>query len=154
MIKNIALLAFLLLYNVMALAQSQEETEGWILKQTEFNLDGRLKYTIEDGELVSRLTLPYALGGETIQKAIPISQITKISFVQTDKYLSYSLMCDNPCAYQADEPDDKQTKFLFEIYKKLNSNFPARMQKALLHLIKLHGGEAKMIKQEVKKEAF
>jgi hypothetical protein len=154
MIKNIALLAFLLFYNSMALAQTLEETEGWILKQTDFNLDGRLKYSIEDGELVSRLTLPYALGGETIQKAIPISHIKKISFVQTDKYLSYSLMCDNPCAYQADEPDDKQAKFLFEIYKKQNPSFHPRMQKALLHLIKLHGGEAKMIEQDVKKEAF
>jgi hypothetical protein len=154
MIKNIVLLVFLTLYTTIAISQTQEETEGWILKQTEFNLEGRLKYAIEDGELISSLTLPYALGGETIQKAIPISQITKISFVHTDKYLSYSLMCDKPCAYQADEPDDKQTKFLFEIYKKQNSSFPPRMQKALLHLIKLYGGEAKMIKHEVQKEAF
>jgi hypothetical protein len=44
--------------------------------------------------------------------------------------------------------------FLFEIYAKVDAEMVARMQKALLHLVKLHGGNAKLIPFSEPKEAF
>lgn len=138
-----------------AVAQpSKDETEGWILKQAEINTPG-LSYTIEGDEFVSRLSFggPAGLGSD-VQKAIPISKVTQIQYIHTDKYISYILMCNEPCAYLLAEPEEKQSKFLFEIYRKLDEKFAERMNKALLHLIKLHGGNAKISKQAPPKEAF
>lgn len=136
--------------------QTKEETESWILKQTEVNAAG-LKYTIEGDAFVSHMSFgPGAeiYGASAVQKAILLSRVTHITYVHTEKYLSYSLMCDDACAYTLDEPDAKQPKFLFEIYRKLDADFPTRMNKALLHLIKLHGGNAKITKESATKEAF
>jgi hypothetical protein len=136
--------------------QTKEETESWILKQAEVNAAG-LTYTIEGDEFVSHMSFgPGAeiYGASAVQKAIPLSRVTHITYVRTEKYLSYSLMCSEACAYTLDEPETKQPKFLFEIYRKLDDGFPARMNKALLHLIKLHGGNAKITKQTPAKEAF
>lgn len=153
--KTIYLIAFLLFVD-NAVAQTKEETEEWIIKQSEMN-SPLLKYRIEGDEMVSEVSFgPGAatMGSMPVQKAISISKITRITYVHTDKYLSYSLMCDSPCAYLLDEPDEKRSKFLFEIYRKLDSSFPPRMNKALLHLVKLHGGKASIAKQEAPKEAF
>jgi hypothetical protein len=154
MIKNILWLTIFMLTSAIAAAQTQEETESWILKQSEFNMDGRLKYVIEEGQFISLLSLPYALGGDTIKKSIPILKVSKISVVQTDKFISFSLMCDRPCATQDDDINNQQPVFLFEIYKKLDASFSERMQKALLHLVELHGGKANIVSPEKKGEAF
>lgn len=144
-------------FSVTAMAQTREETEAWIIKQAEFNLEGRLKYAIEGDELISRLTLPYGMGGETIQKSIPINQIKSISFTHTHEFLSYSLICEKPCVSQFNgntESKEMKPKFLFEIYKNLDSSFLPRMHKALLKLIELHGGKAKIVQQKREKETF
>lgn len=148
----------LTLFTTHAVAQQQtkEETESWILKQAAVNTAG-LTYTIEGDEFVSHMSFgPGAeiYGAGAVQKAIPLSRVTHITYVHTEKYLSYSLMCNESCAYLLEEPETKQPKFLFEIYRKLDADFPARMNKALLHLIKLHGGNAKITKQTPAKEAF
>lgn len=149
----LCLLSFL---SVTAMAQTQEETETWILKQTEVN-PREIKHSIEGDVLISKVTMLNGiggLGGEPIEKGIPISQITNIIYTHTNEYLSYTMTCDKPCAYLLDEPDEKRPKFLFEIYKKLDSSYVPRMNKALLHLIKLHGGKAKIVKAQIQKEAF
>jgi len=153
--KCISVFVFLLITNHTIAQPSKDETEEWILKQAEVNTPG-LSYTIEGEELVSRLSFggPAGLGMSDIQKAIPIGKDTQIHYIHTDKYISYILMCSEPCAYLVAEPDEKQPKFLFEIYRKLDANFAERMNKALLHLIKLHGGNATIAKQEEPKEAF
>jgi hypothetical protein len=156
MLKRIVWTFGLLLFAVSAIAQTREETEAWILQQGNMNTP-LLRYYIERGELVSEASFgPGAgsMGARPVQKAIPIGRITHITYVRTDKYLSYSLMCDTPCSYLLDEPDEKPPKFLFEIYRKLDASFPARMNKALLHLIRLHGGSATIVKQGASKEAF
>ena len=144
-------------FTITAVAQTREETEAWIIKQAKFNLEGRLKYAIEGDELISRLTLPYGMGGETIQKSIPINQIKSISFTHTHEFLSYSLICNKPCVSQFNgntQSEDMKPRFLFEIYKKLDSSFLPRMDKALLKLIELHGGKAKIVQQKPEKETF
>lgn len=142
--------------SINAMAQTKEETEVWILKQTEVN-PGEIKHSIEGDVLISKVTMLNGiggLGGEPVEKGIPISQITNIVYTHTNEYLSYTMTCDKSCAYLLDEPDEKRPKFLFEIYKKLDSSYVPRMNKALLHLIKLHGGKAKIVKAEALKEAF
>lgn len=138
-----------LFFSANALAQTKGETQAWIIKQTEVNPPG-LKYTIEEDELVIHFRLPL----ETIKKAVPISKVKTIFVTHTNGYLSYSLACDSPCTYLLDEPEKKQPKFLFEIYQKLDPTFVPRMNKALLHLIRLHGGNASIVKQDAPKEAF
>ncbi|WP_062066827.1 hypothetical protein [Cellvibrio sp. OA-2007] len=151
---NKFILLFTIVMTTTATAQTLEETKDWILTQSEFNLDGRLKYDIIDGQFISLLTLPYALGGDTIKKSIPIEKISKISIIKTDKYISFSLICDKPCTTQDDDISNQKTVFLFEIYKTLDASFSSRMQKALFHLVELHKGKARIVNAEVKKEAF
>lgn len=142
--------------SINATAQTKEETEAWIIKQSELNPQ-EIKHSIEGDVLISKVTMVNGiggLGGEPVEKGIPISQITNIVYTHTNEYLSYTMTCDKPCAYLLEEPDEKRPKFLFEIYKKLDSSYAARMNKAMLHLIKLHGGKAKIIKAEASKEAF
>jgi hypothetical protein len=150
---TICLLSFL---SLNAMAQTKEETEAWILKQTEAN-PSEIKHSIEDDVLISKVHMVNGVGGfggDPIEKGIPISQITKIVYTHTNEYLSYTMTCDKPCAYLLDEPDEKRPKFLFEIYKKFDASYVPRMNKALLHLVKLHGGKAKLAKAEALKEAF
>ena len=150
---TLCLLSFL---SINATAQTKEETEAWIIKQSELNPQ-EIKHSIEGDVLISKVTMVNGiggLGGEPVEKGIPISQITNIVYTHTNEYLSYTMTCDKPCAYLLEEPDEKRPKFLFEIYKKLDSSYAARMNKAMLHLIKLHGGKAKIIKAEALKEAF
>lgn len=153
--KIICCLMLALLASQLMAQQTKKETESWILKQAEINAPG-LSYTIEGDEFVSRMSYggPAGLGIDDVQKAISISKITQVQYVHTDKYLSYIFTCNEPCAYLLAEPERKQLNFLFEIYRKVDAEFPARMNNALLHLIKLHGGNAKISKQEQPKEAF
>jgi len=44
--------------------------------------------------------------------------------------------------------------FLFEIPKIVNAGYEARMNKALAHLVKLHGGHTTPVKAATAKEGF
>ena len=137
-------------------AQTREATQEWILHQSGMN-PPNLSHHIEGGELVSEVSLgpgAAALGAAPVRKAVEIGKVTRITYVHTDRYLSYTLACDVPCAYVLDEPDRLGNKFLFEIYRKLDANYPARMGKALQHLVKLHGGTAAVVREQAPKEAF
>lgn len=154
--KFFTALCLLSFFSINAIAQTKEETEAWILKQTQAN-PIEIKHSIEDNVLISKVTMVNGiggLGGEPIEKGIPIDQITTISYTHTNEYLSYTMTCDQPCAYLLDEPDEKRTKFLFEIYKRVDASYVPRMNNALLNLVKLHGGKAKIIKAQVPKEAY
>lgn len=154
--RNTAWILGLLFFSLASAAQTKEETAEWILKQSEINTP-LLKYGIEGGEFVSEVSFgpgADAMGASAVRKAIPIREISRITYVHTDRYLSYSLMCDRPCAYLIDDPDQKQPKFLFEIYRKLDASFPPRMNKALLKLIEQHGGKAKLLQVRPATEPF
>jgi hypothetical protein len=145
-------------------AQSLEETQSWILEQDRNNLTD-LSHSIEDGEFISTLRMPSlgSAGGGEVKRSVPLAQIKTISYVHTDEYLSFVLQCaqGDACVYQVVndsdgnfESEERREKLLFELYKKLDASFPKRMEKALLHLIKLSGGSAKAVPFVKKKEAF
>lgn len=148
-----ALLLAGLVFSTATTAQTRQETEAWILEQAAGNRY-ELQHAIEEGQFISRLTLRRLVGETTIEKAIPINKVTRITYAHTRDYLSYSLMCDEPCAYLLDEPELKRPKFLFEIYVALDASFAPRMNAALLHLIKSHGGKASIEKARVAAQPF
>ena len=141
-------------YSSAAIAQTLAETEAWIIEQTKVN-PYQLKHSIVGDELISITTVGSdMITGGPVQKAIPISQVTTIAYTHTNEYLSYTMTRDNPCAYLLDEPEELRPKFLFEIYTKLDASYVPRMNKALQHLIKLHGGKSKVVKAAAVKEVF
>lgn len=148
-------LALLLTNSSIATAQTKEDTAAWLMKQATQNPYG-LQHAVEDGVLESHLTLPGGIGraADPISKAIPLGKITAIVLTQTDKYVSFSLMCNTPCAYLLESPELKRDKFLFEIYGKFDSAYAMRLQNALLHLVKLYGGNAKAMNAPRQKEPF
>ena len=80
--KSIAILCLFSFLSMTALAQTQEETEAWILKQTEVN-PREIKHSIEGDVLISKVTMVNGiggLGGEPVEKGIPISQLTNIIY--------------------------------------------------------------------------
>jgi hypothetical protein len=162
--KKIAfvLLGVLSLVPAIVAAQSREETESWILEQTKFNLDGRLIHKVEGGNLISELTLPFPPGGgDILKRKIPLASVKTMSYLQTDKFLSFSLMCEDECMHQTEanyagkfKSERRSKKFLFEIFRTVDKSYGPRMEKALLHLITLNGGKAKVVPHVVQKEAF
>jgi hypothetical protein len=154
----------ILAFSTVPYAQSEEETVQWLIEQTKPHdlTYVTLEYSVVAGDLKSLYY--FSLGETKLTKSVALSKVTKISHVQTDKYLSFSLMCDNKddCA-RAEETErysDKfvsesaNEKFLFEIYRKTDKSLAPRIQKALLHLIELNGGKAKAVPHVARKEAF
>lgn len=156
MIKRLVLTVVLLfMFCGLSLAQTKEESIGWLMKQAAQN-PGDLRHSVEDGALESHLTLAGGIGGlaDPIAKAIPLGKVTAIVLTQTDKYISFTLKCNTPCAYLLQSPELKRDKFLFEIYGKFDSAYALRLQNALLHLVKLHGGSARATTASRQKEPF
>ena len=154
MAKKVFLSGVLVMLASCAVAQTKEATHTWIIEQTRMN-PFRLKHSIEGDALISSTTMSSAaMGGETVEKAIPVSQVTTIAYTHTNEFLSYTLSCNVPCSYLMKSPEIKRPKFLFEIYSKLDASYVQRMNNALLHLVKLHGGKAKVVKAEMPKQTF
>lgn len=142
---KVVFVAWALVLSIGAAAQSREETHAWILEQSRAMNPPHLSHRIEEGELISELSLgggASVMGAAPVQKAVPLNRVSRITLTQTDRYLSYAFYCDQPCAYLLDEPSSRQDRFLFELYRKVDPSYPPRMNKALLHLVKLHGGKA------------
>jgi hypothetical protein len=100
--------------------------------------------------------------GSLIKRSIALDQIKTVSAVHKEgEYLSYVLTCESDCSYmiQTDSSDKlmdekRSNKMLFEFYTPLEKSFVPRMTKAILHLIKLHNGNAKEIAYVKAKEVF
>ena len=156
MTKPLALaVALFLLFSGIASAQTKEDTVAWLMKQASQN-PRDLRHSVEDGVLESHLHLASGIGGIAgpISKAIPLGKVTAIVLTQTDKYVSFTLMCNMPCAYLLESPELKRDRFLFEIYGNFDSTYALRLQNALLHLVKLHGGGARATIAPKQKEPF
>lgn len=151
--RRILVVILICFFSSTAMSQTKSETESWIIKQTERN-PFEIKHFIQNGLLISQITMASGFGFVPIEKAIPISQITNISYTHTNEYLSYTMTCNTDCAFLLDDSNVKRQKFLFEIYYNFDASFVPRMNKALLHLVKLHGGKATIVKAEPIKEAF
>jgi hypothetical protein len=143
-------------------AQTKEETEKWILTQTDNNTIRSLSYKIENGEWIRKLEPFTMIGdGKTTKNTIQIKDIKTVSVLHTEKFMSFEFTCPEDCAYSVTTnssdkfvSDEKGNRFLFEIYGRLDASMLPRMQKAILHLIELNGGKAKMVANQKPKEAF
>jgi hypothetical protein len=70
------------LFSTAATAQTRKETEAWILEQAAGNRY-ELQHAIEEGQFISRLTLPGIMRDTTIEKVIPIDKVTRITVAHT-----------------------------------------------------------------------
>lgn len=156
------LLYLLALLPALAMAQTKEDTEKWILAQNANSTIRSLSYTIEKGEWVRTLQ-PFTMIGSqnTTKNTIQIKDIKTITVLHTDKFMSFQFNCPDDCAYSVTTSgsdkfvsDARSNSFLFEIYSKLDDSMLPRMQKAILHLIELNGGKAKMVPYQKPKETF
>lgn len=139
-----------------ASAQSLEETTAWLLAQAAVN-PPELKYAFDADEFISEVSFGAgagSLGARPVRKAIPLARVTRITWVRTGRYLSYSLACDQPCATVVGQRGPKQDAFLFEIYGPTTPELVARVNKALAHLVRLHGGEATLAERQAPAEPF
>jgi hypothetical protein len=161
-LMNTLIFSLVLIAPMTSYAQSKAETETWLIEQSRENTQG-LSYKMEDDQLMSVLELPSlgTYGGGEVHRTVNLAAVKTVSMVHTDEYLSFKLMCETDCVYQVVndrdgkfESEDKRKNFLFEIYRKLDKSYPPRVQKALLHLIKLSGGNAKIVAPQKPKEPF
>ena len=154
--KYLAPLLFIPCFVGNVAGQTMEDTAHWIIAQTEVN-PVELRHSIEGGLLVSHVSIARNIGGLSggvIEKGVPIGKIARIEYTHTSEYLSYAMSCNSPCAFSLEEPETMRPKFLFEIYKKLDAGYVGRMNKALAHLVKLHGGHAIPVRAAIPKEVF
>lgn len=161
--KSLWILALLVaLLPALVIAQTKEETEKWILTQTDNNTIRSLSYKIDNGEWIRKLEPFTMIGdGKTTKNTIQIKDIKTVSALHTEKFMSFEFACPEDCTYSVTTnssdkfvSDEKGNRFLFEIYGKLDPSMLPRMQKAILHLIELNGGKAKMVPHQKPKEAF
>jgi hypothetical protein len=159
---NTLIFLLALIAPVISHAQSKAETETWLIEQSRENTQG-LSYKMEDDQLMLILELPSlgTHGGGEVHRTVKLAEVKTVSMEHTDRYLSFKLMCETDCVYQVVndrdgkfESEEKRKSMLFEIYRKLDKSYPPRVQKALLHLIKLNGGNAKMVVSQKPKEPF
>src|SRR3546814_20711366 len=82
--------------------------------------------------------------GSDIEKSIPLESVKTISYKHTDEFLSFVLKCEYDCVYSVvTDPNGKMeedkyiNQFLLEIYEKVDVQMVSRLQKALLHLVKI-----------------
>jgi hypothetical protein len=153
--KILLLLIALLPFSV--LAQTKEETAEWIVSKANESYNHGARYAIGEGDL----TVKMSIGDSRYERTIPIASIKTISMVHTDDYMTFVLKCDDDCVYLVEtdlndtfKSDSHKGVLMIEMYRKVEASLGPRMQKALLHLVDLHGGKAAAIPYQPKKEAF
>ena len=172
--KNILLLV---LIPTVFFAQNKEETEKWLMFQNITYYDAHTSYEIKGDFLSSK----WSFRDFTHLNNISIKAIKEISYEHTDKYLALYLKCNKDCAMfmsvnsdyvepknttpksvrdipKGDDLTNKDVKmsdtFLWSLTGKVDKSMIPRVQKALLHLIELNGGKAKLVAYKPKKQAF
>jgi hypothetical protein len=151
------LLLLIVLLPLSAFAQTKEETASWIVSKANESYNHGADYTIFDGDL----TVKMKTSDSRYERTIPIASIKTVSMVHTDTYMTFVLKCDDDCVYFVEtdfndrfKSDNHSDVLMIEMYRKVDASLGPRMQKALLHLVELHGGKARAIPYQPKKEAF
>ncbi len=151
------LLLLLALIPFSAPAQTKAETAEWILSNANLSYNHGASYEINDGDLILKLSA----GDSRYERSIPIGSIKTVSMVHTETYMTFVLKCDDQCVYfvetdreNAFKSDAYKDVLMIEMYRKIDASLGPRMEKALLHLIESHGGKAKVVPFQPKKEAF
>lgn len=88
------LLLALLFVSVAAFAQTAEETRAWVLSKVLYNYG--LKYSFDGDDMISLILGQY--GGSTHKRTLPIKSIKTISYLHTNKFLSFTLKWDDEFA--------------------------------------------------------
>lgn len=157
--KKFALSIILSLLPSFSFAQSLEETQEWISNKAILTKNVDITYSFSNDSFVYKWNLPL-YNGEII-KTIPLERVSKISYYIKGEYATFILSCDEACVYEEENNEEGKfirdtirDKFYFEFKIISQDNIPKRMEKALLRLIKLNGGNAKIIPYKAEKEAF
>jgi hypothetical protein len=153
--KILLLLVALLPFS--AFAQTKEETAEWIVSKANESYNYGASYAISEGDL----TVKMSASDSRFERTIPISSIKTVSMVHTDDYMTFVLKCDDDCVYLVEtdlndkfKSDSYKGVLMIEMYRKVDASLGPRMQKALLHLVELHGGKATVTPYQPKKETF
>lgn len=151
------ILIALLCVPVLAFAQTKEETEAWILSKIPYS--SNFKYTFAGDGLI--MVMPGVYGGNTTKRTMVIQNIKTISAERTDTYVSFNLKCDDDCVYTVSTDtndkfvsESKGEKMFLALSGKIDPELIPRMEKALLRLVELNNGKARVIPFQKKKEAF
>ena len=171
---------FMLLFPILVVAQTQKETEDWIVYQTMLDTDIDTNYKIEKNYLISEWS-NYISGGRIIC-SIDLKSVKTIAVEYTKKYMAFVLKCDADCSIQIYTDGDyvapknsapvsvrdkshletssehkkvsARKFFLFSLNGEIDKTMQPRMEKALLHLVELNGGKAKIIPYIKPKDTF
>lgn len=147
------------LINISSFGQSKSETESWIIdKYLSYKLDNWAHKNnilkIENGYLV--LIKSYGWYEKILIK--DIAQV-KVSYFKVEDREGYTInvYCKNngKCIQEGENNSDKNTTSknlnnFMTIYVKVSfgqDDLPLRMEKALIYLVKLYGGDAKKYKE-------
>ncbi len=147
----------------VSFSQTKEDTKNWILKElSNHQLKGNIGYSnyfINDGSITEEYfwntTGKFTLGHYA---KISLKNVYQIEIDKSQVGYIFNLKCKNDCVsnrwYDNDEKIKEQNStqtFSIQIDQN-DSTLLSRIPKAIAHLIKLHGGNAKII--PLKKDPF
>lgn len=147
----------LIAINSVSFSQTKEETANWIITKTsehEVDIAGKRNYFIYEGEFKMEWYIDDKIA---YVNNLPIKSIKEIKIDADKKRIQFILSCGVNCGTNESYINDKLEKivniksFIIMIDAE-DETLINRISKSLLHLIKLHGGNAKLIPQ--KREAF
>lgn len=158
-------LLFLLLVLIQSslYSQSKEETQNWILKElSNHRLSGNIIYSnyfIMEGYIIEE-HFWNVTGKFTIRRSskIPLKNIYQIQLDKSQVGYIFILKCKSDCVAnkEFDKNEKAENEYLSQVFEiqidQGDSTLLNRIPKALLHLIKLHGGNAKLV--PIKKDPF
>jgi len=151
--KNLFILLFVSICNNL-ISQTKEQTSNWLIEKLNENSelnDGLNNETIcyiKDSNLIEK-TYNKTFNTTTIF-GIPIKSITKITVFKDKNSFTFSLFCDRNCINKqinsiVGEIEEDNKKDLSLDINNNDSTLYQRIPKALVHLIKIYGGNAKLI---------
>ena len=171
---------FILLFPILVVAQSQKETENWIVYQTILDTDIDTNYKIDKNFIISEWS--NYISGIRIINSIDLAKVKTIAVDHTKTYLAFVFKCETDCSVQIYTDGDYvapknsapvsvrdkshletssehkkvsfDNSFLFSLKGSYDKSMIPRMEKALLHLVELNGGKAKIISYIKPKDTF
>lgn len=158
--NKIIFYTFLIAISSTSFCQTKEETSNWLTKKiNEHNhIEGRVIndniFFIKSGNIFEKSYEKYFK--TTTIFGIPIKSITKITVYSNENDYTFELYCGRNCINKnidniVGETENDTPKILRVEINKDDSTLLKRIPKALIHLIKAYGGNAKVI---VNKEPF
>ena len=161
--RKLFLLLLVLIQSFSLYSQSKEETQNWILKElSNHRLSGNIIYSnyfIMEGYIIEEHYWNVT-GKFTFRRSskIPLKNIYQIQLDKSQVGYIFNLKCKSDCVANKEFDNDGkiENEYLSQVFEiqidQGDSTLLNRIPKALLHLIKLHGGNAKLV--PIKKDPF